>query len=109
KDLAEAVNDVRDAVARVRADLPPEMRDPSVTKAATAGRVVATFIASPAPGAGSAMDDQALSWFVDNDVAKRLLSVPGLGSVKRVGGVTREVRVELDDARMAALQVSALD
>ncbi|MCC2957267.1 efflux RND transporter permease subunit [Massilia sp. IC2-477] len=109
KDLGEAVNDVRDAVARVRADLPPELRDPSVTKAATAGRVVATFIASPAPGAGSAMDEQELSWFVDNDVAKRLLSVPGLGAVKRVGGVSREVRVELDDARMAALQVSALD
>jgi len=109
KDLSEAVNDVRDAVARVRADLPPELRDPSVTKAATSGRVVATFIASPAPGAGSAMDEQELSWFVDNDVAKRLLSVPGLGAVKRVGGVTREVRVELDDQRMAALQVSALD
>ena len=33
KDLSEAVNDVRDAVARVRADLPAEMRDPTVTKA----------------------------------------------------------------------------
>lgn len=109
KDLGEAVNDVRDAVARVRADLPPELRDPSVTKAATAGRVVSTFIATPAKGAGSAMDDQELSWFVDNDVAKRLLTVPGVGAVKRVGGVSREVRIELDDARMAALQVSALD
>ena len=109
KDLSEAVNDVRDAVARVRADLPPEMRDPSVTKAATSGRVIATFTATPSPTAGSAMDDQALSWFVDNDVSKRLLTVPGLGAVKRVGGVTREIRVELDEARMAALQVSALD
>ena len=109
KDLSEAVNDVRDAVARVRADLPPEMRDPSVTKAATSGRVIATFTATPSPTAGSAMDAQALSWFVDNDVSKRLLTVPGLGAVKRVGGVTREIRVELDEARMAALQVSALD
>ena len=109
KDLSDAVNDVRDAVARVRADLPPEMREPSVTKAATAGRVVATFTVERSKTAGSAMDDQELSWFVDNDVSKRLLSVPGLGAVKRVGGVTREVRVELDDQRMAALQVSALD
>lgn len=109
KDLSDAVNDVRDAVARVRADLPPEMRDPSVTKAATAGRVVATFTAEPSRTAGSAMDAQELSWFVDDEVAKRLLSVPGLGAVKRVGGVTREVQVILDDARMAALQVSALD
>jgi hypothetical protein len=87
KDLSEAVNDVRDAVSRVRADLPAEMRDPSVTKASTAGRVVLTFTARRA-GRQAALDMQDLSWFVDNTVAKRLLSVPGVGAVKRVGGVT---------------------
>ena len=107
RDPADAVNDVRDAVSRVRADMPAEMRDPTVTKTATAGRVVSTFTVEAAKGSG--LDDQELSWFVDNDVSKRLLSVPGLGAVKRVGGVTREVRVELDDQRMAALRVSALD
>jgi multidrug efflux pump subunit AcrB len=109
KDLSDAVNDVRDAVARVRADLPAEMREPSVTKASTAGRVVMTFTASAAPGQALPLDDQDISWFVDNTVSKRLLGVPGLGAVKRVGGVDREIRVELDDARMAALRVSALD
>jgi len=108
KNLSDAVNDVRDAVSQVRSDLPPEMREPSVTKAATAGRVILTFTAAPKAG-GAGLDDQELSWFVDNAVAKRLLSVPGLGAVKRVGGVDREVRVELNDARMAALRVSALD
>ena len=34
------------------------------------------------------MDDEALSWFVDNDVAKKLLTVPGVGAVNRVGGWT---------------------
>ncbi len=111
KNLSDAVNDVRDAVARVKADLPAEMRDPSVTKATTAGRVVMSFTAAAAPvkAGGVALDDQEISWFVDNAVSKRLLSVPGVGAVKRVGGVSREVRIELDDARMAALQVSALD
>jgi multidrug efflux pump subunit AcrB len=110
KNIAEGVNDVRDAVARVKADLPAEMRDPTVTKASTAGRVVMTFVAQAAAGRGDAgLDDQEVSWFVDNTVAKRLLSVPGVGAVKRVGGVTREVRVELDDARMAGLQVAAVD
>jgi multidrug efflux pump subunit AcrB len=110
KNISDAVNDVRDAVARVKADLPAEMRDPTVTKASTAGRVIMTFTASAKPVAGSvALDDQELSWFVDNSVSKRLLSVPGVGAVKRVGGVFREIRVELDDARMAALQVAAVD
>ena len=107
KPIAEAVNDVRDAVARVRADLPSELRDPSVTKASTAGRVILTFVAAPA--AGSKLDEQELSWFVDNAVAKRLLNVPGVGSVKRMGGVVREIRVELDAAKMAALNVAAVD
>jgi len=110
KDLSDAVNDVRDAVSRVRADLPAEMRDPSVTKTTTAGRVVLTFTAEAAQANGKpALDAPDLSWFIDNTVSKRLLSVPGVGAVKRVGGVFREVRVELDDARMAALRVSALD
>ena len=110
KPIAEAVNDVRDAVARVRADLPADVRDPSVTKASTAGRVVLTFTAAPAATSpDSPMDEQALSWFVDNTVAKRLLSVPGVGAVKRMGGVNREIRVELDADKMAALKVAAID
>jgi multidrug efflux pump subunit AcrB len=111
KPIAEAVNDVRDAVARVRADLPADVRDPSVTKASTAGRVVQAFAVAPAASADASglLDDQALSWFVDNTVAKRLLSVPGVGAVKRMGGVSREIRVELNAEKMAALKVAAID
>jgi multidrug efflux pump subunit AcrB len=108
KRLSDAVNDVRDAVARVRADLPGEMRDPSVTKSSTSGRVVLTFVAAPAAGA-TQIDDQDLSWFVDNAVTKRLLNVPGVGAVKRMGGVSREVRIELNAEKMAALNVTATD
>jgi multidrug efflux pump subunit AcrB len=112
KPISEAVNDVRNAVARVRADLPSELRDPSVTRSLTAGRVVLTFVAAPAlmtDGSPSAIDDQDLSWFIDNSVSKRLLSVPGIGAVKRMGGVNREVRITLDADKMAALKVSAAE
>ena len=107
KNISDAVNDVRDAVALIRSDLPSELRDPSVTKVSTAGRVVLTFTAAAA--ADSTMDEQELSWFVDNTVSKRVLSVPGVGAFKRVGGVNREVRVELDAAKMTALNVAAVD
>ena len=107
KNISDAVNEVRDAVARVRSDLPADMRDPIVSKVSTSGRVVLTFIAAARPGTPA--DAQELSWFIDNTVTKRLLGVPGMGAVKRIGGATREVRVELDSARMAALRVSAAD
>ncbi|MEI6547752.1 MAG: efflux RND transporter permease subunit, partial [Burkholderiales bacterium] len=104
KNSAEAVNEVRDAVSRVRADLPADVRDPAVTKTSTAGRPVVTYTV-----ASSQLDEEAVSWFIDNTLAKRLLAVPGVGLVKRLGGVTREVRVELDAQRMAALNVAAVD
>ncbi|MBP6647218.1 MAG: efflux RND transporter permease subunit, partial [Burkholderiaceae bacterium] len=104
KNISDAVNEVRDAVARVRADLPADLRDPAVTKAATAGRVVLTMVAD-----SDSIDEQEVSWYVDHVVTKRLLTVPGVGAIKRRGGVTREIRVELDADRMAALKVSALD
>jgi multidrug efflux pump subunit AcrB len=104
KNSSDAVNEVRDAISRVRADLPADLRDPAVSKASTAGRPVVTYTV-----ASSKFDEEALSWFVDNTVAKRLLNVQGVGQVKRLGGVTREVRIELDAARMAALDVAAID
>jgi multidrug efflux pump subunit AcrB len=104
RDPAEAVNEVRDAVARVRADLPSNMREPSVTKVSTAGRVVATFsVASPS------FDEAELAWFVENAVSKKLLAIPGVGAVKSVGAVEREVRIELDANKMAALDLTAAD
>lgn len=104
KSTQEAVDGVRDAVSRVRADLPGEMRDPVVAKVNLSGSPILTYTV-----ASTRMDDEALSWFVDNKVTKSILSVRGVGAVARVGGVTREVRVELDPSRMLALNATAAD
>jgi multidrug efflux pump subunit AcrB len=42
-------------------------------------------------------------------VTKRLLAVPGVAQVSRSGGVSREIRVELDPARMQALGITAYE
>ena len=104
KPTQEALDDVRSAVARVRADLPAELRDPVIAKLDLAGAPILTYTV-----ASSRMDDEALSWFVDNQVPKVMLAVRGVGSVARVGGVTREVHVELDPARLLALNATAAD
>lgn len=104
KPTQEAVDDVRDAVSRIRADLPGDLKDPVVSKVNLSGAPILTYtVASPR------MDDEALSWFVDNTVSKALLSARGVGAVARVGGVTREIRIELDPARMLALNATAAD
>ncbi len=104
KPTQEAVDDVRDAVSRVRSDLPADLRDPVIKKVDLAGTPILTYTV-----ASKKMDDEALSWFVDNQVTKAMLAVRGVGAVSRVGGVTREVRVELDAARLLALNASAAD
>jgi multidrug efflux pump subunit AcrB len=100
----EAQDGVRDAVSRVRSSLPGDLRDPVVAKVNLSGAPILTYTV-----ASSRMDDEALSWFVDNTVVKRLLSVRGVGAVARVGGVDREIRVELDPARMLAANATAAD
>ena len=104
KPVQEAVDDVRSAVQGVRSDLPGDLRDPIVKKIDLAGApVLAYTVRVPS------LDDEALSWFVDNTITKKLLSVRGVGAVNRVGGAERQVAVELDPARMQALGVSAAD
>ena len=104
KATQEALDDVRSAVSRVRSDLPAELRDPVISKLDLAGAPILTYTV-----ASSRMDDEGLSWFVDNQVTRAMLAVRGVGSVARVGGVTREVRVELDPARLLALNATASD
>jgi multidrug efflux pump subunit AcrB len=104
KGATEAVNEVKNAVDKIRSDLPADLRGPSVTKVSNAGRAVLVFTAS-----SNKLDELELSWFVDNTITKRLLNVPGVGAVKRLGGVNREIRIELDPTKMAALKLTALD
>ena len=56
KPTQEAVDDVRDAVSRVRSDLPAELRDPIISKFDLAGSPILTYTV-----ASSRMDDEALS------------------------------------------------
>jgi multidrug efflux pump subunit AcrB len=104
KPVQEAVDDVRSAVSRVRADLPSDLRDPVIAKLDLASQPVLAFTI-----ASKRMDDEAVSWFVDNEVSRKLLAVRGVGAVTRVGGVTREIRVALDPSRLQALGATAAD
>ncbi|QSI75913.1 efflux RND transporter permease subunit [Niveibacterium microcysteis] len=104
KATQDAVDDVRDAVSRVRSDLPGDLRDPVIAKVDLAGMPILTYTI-----ASSRMDNEALSWFVDHDITKAMLSVRGVGAVARVGGVTREVRIEVDPDRLFALKATAAD
>ena len=74
KPPQEALDDTRAAVTRVRADLPATLRDPIISKIEFKNDPILTYtVASPR------MDDEALSWFVDDQLTRRLLAVPEIG------------------------------
>lgn len=97
-----AVNDVRDAITKIRADLPEGILEPQVSRVEIEGGAIA-YVAVKS----TSMTLEQLSWFVDNTIAKRLVSVPGVAQVSRSGGVSREIRINLDPARMQSYGITA--
>ncbi len=99
-----ALNDVKDALARIRQDLPRTIDEPIVQRVDIAGLPIVTY-AARAPQ----MSVEELSWFVDDTVARDLQGIRGVSKIERVGGVDREIRVTLDPDRLAAFGVTAAD
>ncbi|MHB2210112.1 efflux RND transporter permease subunit [Methylobacterium sp. CM6257] len=99
-----ATNDVKDAIAKIRQNLPRTIDEPIVSRVEIAGLPIMVYGAS-AP----AMTPEDLSWFVDDVVARGLQSVKGVGGVERLGGVAREIRVTLKPDRLLALGITAAD
>ncbi|MBX9688946.1 MAG: efflux RND transporter permease subunit, partial [Candidatus Obscuribacterales bacterium] len=97
-----AVNDVRDAVTKIRQQLPQGIDEPIVSRVDFVGGAFATYTV-----ASKERNVTELSWLVDNDIGRSLRSVPGVGKVARSGGVEREVRVNLDPIRMQAVGATA--
>jgi multidrug efflux pump subunit AcrB len=104
KNLSDALIQTKNAVDRVRSDLPTDLQQPTVTSVTSAGEAMLVYSV-----ASSRMNEEALSWFVDDTLAKTILGVPGVARFDRVGGVQREVRIEVDPVRLTALGVTAAD
>lgn len=98
----KAVQDVKDAIDQILGDLPGDVEAPIVQRIDVEGQAIMTFAVS-AP----AMSLEELSWFVDDTVTSALQGRPGVGRVDRYGGAEREIRVELDPARLDAYGVTA--
>lgn len=97
-----ATNDVRNEIAKIRQQLPDGIDEPVVQRVEfTGGPFVTYTVASPSRSV------EELSWLIDNDISRALLSVAGVGQVQRSGGVEREIRVNLDPVRLEALGVTA--
>lgn len=102
RDIDQALDEVRDALDRVRRDLPADIDEPQIVRQNLVGP---TLLAYAIRSDRLAPDE--LSWFVDDTVTKALFGVTGVGTVSRIGGVDREIRVELRPEVLQSYGVTA--
>ena len=98
----KAVQDTKDAVDRIRGDLPGAVEAPVVTRIDVEGQAIMSFAVS-APN----LTIEEMSWFVDDVIKRALQGRPGVGKVDRFGGANREIRVELDPVKLDSFGISA--
>ena len=101
-DSNQATNDVRNAVAQIRQDLPQDVNEPIVRKLEFAGGAIITYaVASPERSV------EELSNLVDRQISRALLEVSGVAQIDRLGGLDREIRVDLDPNGLKAYGITA--
>lgn len=101
-DSDRATNDVRNAIAQIRQSLPQDIDDPIVQRLEFSGSAVMTYVVS-----SDKRSVEELSNLVDETISRALLSVKGVAEIRRVGGVNREIRVNLDPDRLQSLGITA--
>lgn len=99
-----ALNDVKDAVTRVRAKLPQNVNEPLIQRVDVVDLPIVTY-AAIAPSKTPAQ----LSWFVDDIVTRHLHGARNVAQVERIGGVEREILVSLDPDRLQAAGLTPVD
>lgn len=101
-DTDRAVNDVRNAVSRIRSDLPQDIYEPRVERQDVTGNELLTYALS-----SSTRSVEEISWLIDNTISRAVSRVPGVGATERFGGLDREIRINLDPTRLMARGVTA--
>ncbi|MEM6403663.1 MAG: efflux RND transporter permease subunit, partial [Cyanobacteria bacterium P01_D01_bin.116] len=101
-DSDRATNDVRNAIAQIRQSLPQDIDDPIVQLLEFSGSAVMTYVVS-----SDKQSVEELSNVVDETISRALLSVKGVAEIRRIGGVNREIRVNLDPDRLQSLGITA--
>ncbi len=101
KDPQQATQEIRDEISTIRNDLPAEMEEPILTRVDPNDQpIVSLTLSSPA------LTGAELTRMVDPDITRRLRTISGVAEVNLVGGIERELVVEIRPQAMQASGVS---
>jgi len=104
RDIEEAANDVRDAVGRVRGQLPDGAEDPEIVKSdSDSDPVMRLAITS------SRMTTAEITDYIDRFIADRLATIEGVSRLRIYGERPFAVRIWIDRRALAARQLTVAD
>ena len=101
KDLQEATQEIRDKISEIRNDLPPEMEEPILTRFNPADLPIMSLVLS-----SNRLRGPELTRLADPEITRRLRGIPGVAEVQVIGGVERELTVELRPSDLQAAGIS---
>ncbi|HWJ22657.1 MAG TPA: efflux RND transporter permease subunit [Gemmatimonadaceae bacterium] len=101
KNLAEATQDVRDAISAIRSDLPTEMKEPIIKKLSDTDRPIVSLALS-----STSLTPAQLTRLADPGITRELRSIGGVGEVQTFGKQERELTVQIRPQAMQAAGVS---
>ena len=101
KDPQVATQDIRDAISGIRADLPVEMKEPVFQRFDPADQPIVSMTM-----ASQTMSPAQLTRLADPDITSELRGIPGIAQVQLVGGVEREMTIQLKPQALQAAGIS---
>jgi len=100
----DAAQEVRAKIGAIRGSLPEGIEEPIIQKLDFNAAPVASLAVR-----SDTLSPRELTVLVEKRIKKRFESVAGVGKVDMVGGQKREIRVDLDPARLDALSLGVND
>lgn len=100
RDVDDCATDVREKISLIRSDLPQAVEEPKILKFDVNATPVVTVALT-----GTLPVDELYD-YADDKLKSRFSSLPGVASVDLIGGMKREVIVEVDRQKLAARQLS---
>ena len=97
KNLQEATQDIRDGISQIRNDLPPEMEEPILTRFDPNDFPIVQVVLTSKTLTGT-----ELTRLVDPPITRQLRGVSGVAEVRVVGGIEREMTIELKPQALQA-------
>jgi HAE1 family hydrophobic/amphiphilic exporter-1 len=101
KDIQQASQDIRDKISAIRDQLPPEMKEPILSRFDPADYPIVQLALN-----SSTLSAPELTRIADPDLTRELRGIPGVAEVAVVGGVERELTVFIRPDAMQAAGVS---